>query len=55
MCTVTFQNGSCYFRNKNSSSEENDGTCNFDMPAPIQVECGQTISRQDIDEPYYFK
>jgi hypothetical protein len=23
------------------------------MPEPIEIECGSTISRQVIDEPYY--
>ena len=48
ICTVTFQNGECYFW-----TQEKDGTCGFDMPAPIEVECWWTVSRQDIDEPYY--
>ena len=50
MCTVTFQNGHCYW--VTSSQNTDDGVCTFDMPTSIQVECGQTISRQDIDEPY---
>ena len=50
MCTVTFQNGHCYW--VSSSQNNDDGVCTFDMPESIQVECGQTISRQDIDEPY---
>ena len=49
MCTVTFQNGHCYFNYWTNTAD--DGICTFDMPTSIQVECGQTISRQDIDEP----
>jgi hypothetical protein len=50
MCTVTFQNGHCYYV-KNGSQQADDGVCSFDMPESIEVECGQTISRQDINEP----
>jgi hypothetical protein len=54
VCTVTFQNGYCY-RNKgnnNNNGGNNSELCHFtDIPSPINVKCGSTISRADISEP----
>ena len=46
ICTVTFANGRCY------RNQGNQSTCNFTLPASIQVTCGTPLRRPDDPQPF---